>query len=176
MATTMTPPAPRPAAVAVVRYEGFHCRIPAAVAYAELEKIRAATGTDVCPRDVVRAARRKNNPLHTAFLWNDKKAAQKHREATARKLIAAIRVVPIDSPAAAPRPAYVHVRAAGPPAQGYRLLATLTTDAPAAASVIADAVTQLRGWRRRYDHLVGALGDVFAAIDAALDALPPPPA
>ena len=58
----------------------------------ELERIRAKTG-QLIPDDVVKAARPKKSPIHTAFEWDDTVASEKYRVHQARNLIRAVRVV-----------------------------------------------------------------------------------
>jgi hypothetical protein len=70
--------------------EGARGPLPAQVVGTELERIRIAQGGAFVPSSVVDAARPAKSPLHPAFEWNDKIAAEKHREEQAKYLIRCI--------------------------------------------------------------------------------------
>jgi len=51
--------------------------------------------------------------------------------------------------------------------QRYVLLDVVSSDAGLASQVIDRALTQLNGWRKRYQEYQSFFADVFAAVDAA---------
>lgn len=60
----------------------------------ELLRLQDANGR-ITPTIVVNAARRRSNPLHGEFDWNDESAAERHREDVAGKLIRKYVTVPV---------------------------------------------------------------------------------
>jgi hypothetical protein len=62
--------------------------------YDELESIRQSNNGQLKTISVVDAARESYSPLHPHFEWDDWKAAEAHRQNTARRLIRAIIVKP----------------------------------------------------------------------------------
>lgn len=164
-----------------VRYTtGFSCPVRADVAYAALEAIRAKNPEKkLLAREVVRAASRKTHPLHAAgFTWDDKKAAQKHRESEARTLIRSVVVVSLGRPDTAPQPVYLHVPVqVGPPKAGYLPAAELMSKTDYREGVLVEAGAQLRGWLRRYGSVAG-MADAAALVEQAAraaEAAAPPP-
>lgn len=79
--------------------------VPAEVAKNALEDIRARHGA-IEAETVVEEARKKSNPLHNAFTWDDTEAARQHRLAEARQLVRSVMVVKD----AVARPYFVHVQ------------------------------------------------------------------
>lgn len=62
----------------------------------ELEKLRGDNSGDLDPAAVVEAARKRTSPLHSAFEWNDSKAATAHRLQQAGRLISALIVTVVN--------------------------------------------------------------------------------
>ena len=80
--------------------------VPAEVAGSELDRINEKRN-GLRPVEVVEEARPKRAPLHPAFEWDDKSAAQEHRLWQARNLIRAVHV--IDEKGNDTGSAFVHV-------------------------------------------------------------------
>ncbi len=74
-------------------------------AFHELERIREARG--LTAEAVVEESRPKEATLHSAFEWNDRKAAHEHRLQQARQVIRCVQVVMPDQQ---PASVYVHVQ------------------------------------------------------------------
>lgn len=71
-------------------------KVPAEKAAAEFERIREKTG-GLTPGAVVDASRPKSAVLHSAFEWDDKKAAEQYRQNQAATIIRAIVVTHDDA-------------------------------------------------------------------------------
>lgn len=136
--------------------------VPADLIEREVEKIELKHG--VChPAMLVKAAARKESPLHGLFEWDDSEAAKRYRVEQARRVIRTLRVVVDDQLTA--KPSFVHVTtiAADGVANGYmathRALEGDTRD-----QVLKDALGVLEGARRRYEALT-ELSSVWSALD-----------
>jgi hypothetical protein len=64
--------------------------LSAEVAHAEVERLRELHNGSVKPEHVVEAARKRSNPLHPVFEWDDTEAAKAYRLTQARTMIGAI--------------------------------------------------------------------------------------
>jgi len=118
-----------------------------------LEAIRTEAGGTLTPNAVVEDARAGDSPLHPNFEWDDAKAAESHRLATARSLIADVVVVYRDEIPDAPAEAmrafsHLHNDASGAPA--YTSTLEAMRDPTMRAHVLARAKAELDSWRRRY--------------------------
>lgn len=85
--------------------KGASCAVPAEVVVAEFERIREDSGS-LTASAVVTAAKPTDAPLHPAFEWNDRRAAEKYRLNQARTMI---RDVTVRIENREPVIAYVHV-------------------------------------------------------------------
>jgi len=86
---------------------GWNFPVPPAVAYAELQRIRATEGLSA--NAVIEAAEPEGAVLHPAFEWDDATAGGQYRLMQARHLIRSVQVVQADG---ASRSVYVHVTSA----------------------------------------------------------------
>lgn len=140
---------------------GYRASVPAQVAGDELDRIAAINGGRITPPDVVEESRPEEAPLHPCFEWDDWRAAELYREEQARSVIRSVYVVPDDQPEAAPQLRHVHVVLDDEPC--YVTTSRAMSDADLREQVMAQAVRDLEGWRKRYAHLE-ELAEVFAAI------------
>lgn len=101
----------------------------------ELSEIRQTVG--LTARNVVNAARPEESLLHPVFEWNDKKAAELHREMQARCLIKSVRVVTGGN---TDEPAFIHVSTRSYAAGEYEHTAIVARD----AGMRSDALRELR--------------------------------
>jgi hypothetical protein len=111
---------------------------------------------------VVDEARPKDNPIHPAFEWRDKLAAEEHRRWQARQLVRSIRR--IDDPAPDAPPALKHVQVTSPafffaghgnedkPA-GYYSSVTVLSDMDLFDRAMSDAMAKLNAAKRSVDEL-----------------------
>lgn len=134
------------------------------VAGEELEKIRIRQNGRLESEDVVSAARPADSPLHPAFEWNDKKAAEKWRLEQAGHLIRSIVVTLDDTGDREPVRAFVSVKRDED--RSYTSVQHALADAELRAQVVAAALAELDAWRKRHAELV-ELARIFTAIDEA---------
>lgn len=83
--------------------------IDAEIAAAELARIHSQNGI-LTPSNVLDAAQDAANPLHSAFEWNDEKAAHEYRKGQAQNLIYSVRIVREDGQQ---EPVYIHSSSSG---------------------------------------------------------------
>jgi hypothetical protein len=113
-----------------------------------LETIRADSGGQLHPQDVVVGARDPKSVLHSHFEWNDQKAAELHRLDQARTLIRSIRVIDDDEVA---RPAFLSIRADD--GIGYRAFAEVLRSPDLRQRLLEQAARDLDAWTARYREL-----------------------
>lgn len=115
--------------------------------------------------DVVRFARRHpGSALHQQFEWDDALAAEQHRLAQARRLIA-IHLV------SAPRQRRtISLVVDRPVGGGYRDLGAVLSHAEMRRLALSQALAEVQRWAQRHDHL-RELEPVFAAIERAATGL-----
>lgn len=166
--------------MAVYKFKpGFTCSVSAETAATELERIRKANGTDgVRPAEVVDAARPKDSPLHTAFNWDNKEAAELYRQEQARTLIRSIVVVKKGTINEEPKRVKAFVSVTTDEGRRYVSTARVATDEELHARVVDEALTLFRAFRRRYEHLLNLptlLDDIDQQLTSQLgDSLPVP--
>ena len=142
--------------------KGYHAKIDAKVAYAELEKIRAEG--EVTADTVVASAKPKDSPLHAVFEWNNTKAAGEFRKEQARRMLRSVEVVHVESP---DRPSRVYetktIRTeSGKPKKVYTTVHEILADPVARDELLLSAVRDALSYRKRY----AALSELATVIDA----------
>lgn len=144
---------------------GSHApKIDAQVAGEELERIRVRNNGRLDNGDVVREARDKASPIHSAFEWNDKKAAEAYRLDQAGDLIRSIDVV-MTEPDGPKKQLRAFVSVKRDEDRSYTSIGHAMSDEELRAQVVAQAWAELDAWRKRYAELV-ELAKVFAVIEA----------
>ena len=111
--------------------------VTAEVAAKEMDRVRQEAGA-LTPKSLVDAARPKDAPLHPAFEWSDKKAAEAYRQHQASTLIRA--VVRIETDAAPEHREFVLVKAEAVEARPSYVPATEVVQR---VDLYADAVSRL---------------------------------
>ena len=151
---------------------GFHCRVPCDVVCERIEALKAKHG--VCrPRDLIADAKPRTSPIHDAFppyMWNDREAAERHREAKARELIHSIVWIETD-PATGEKIteiAYASVATPYTKSQGYISLREAMAEPTTREIVLEQALAALRGWQTRWGHLNAAANKHVSMALAAL--------
>ena len=117
--------------------------------------------------DVVDNARAPSSTIHHLFEWNDKKAAEMHRESRARDLMRSVVVYMPCGPKKTQEPIRILVHVETDSKQGYIGIKSAMTDKESAAYVVRTALRELRYWRKKYGAY-RELTKVCAAIDNAL--------
>jgi hypothetical protein len=149
----------------------FNPGVPAEVARKEFDLIaeRSEHG-DVAPAEIVKQAKRKNNPLHKCFDWDDKIAGPKWRMHQARKLINHLVVeVTSDDQRRVVRQYHV-VRSAGDddaPKTSYEALENILRDPDKRLQLLSDVLRQLVSLRNRYRD-IQELAQVWSAVEQAM--------
>lgn len=130
----------------------------------ELERM----GTACTAEQIVGEAKRRASPLHPYFDWNDTEAAHKYRMEQARYYVRHIEVVIITQEGETTTRGWHHVaiehEAADEDGTAYVAAMTIRKDRYLGEQVIAHALRELEGWRRRYAEYGEVFGEVFAAI------------
>lgn len=143
---------------------GSQPKIDAQIAGEELERIRTYHNGRLESDMVVEAARDEQNPLHPAFEWNDKRAADAFRVEQAKYLIRSIEVTVAPDQDAKPVRAFVSV--VRDDDRSYTSVSHALADPELRHQVLVNALRELEAWRDRYAELV-ELANVFVAIDEA---------
>lgn len=151
------------------RRPGTRMNVPAQVVGDELERICSENDDRLTPQAVVSHSRPKEAPLHPCFTWDNKKAAELHREEEARRIIRSVEVVHEDVKPGETSIAYVHVNTQEN-GSSYRPMAVAMSIPEERDYALEEAMRLLRGVRRRFAHLT-ELSDVFQAIDQAATAV-----
>lgn len=141
--------------------------IPAQVVGEEFRRIEAENDGTLSPAIVVDEARPEEAVLHPAFEWDDEVAGEKWRVHQARNLICVVQVVKPETAEPEPAEAQVAYVSVGSKQEGacYVSSALILTNEDVRARVLHDALSQLKAWRRRFDHL-NELAGLFQQIDA----------
>lgn len=134
---------------------------------AELREILDQYGV-VTPLAVVEKARHGRSALHDIFEWDDTKAAHQHRLTQARHAIRQYKFV-IEASDCAPVRALVMVNSRKRPQPGaseYRSITDVLNDDDERAELLAQALSELRKFQRKYAALKEAveLRGVFNAM------------
>lgn len=121
------------------------------------------------PSYVVDEARPEKSPLHQFFTWDNGEAGELWREEQARQLIRSVRVVRFDDKPSQLRK-YVSVRANPDEDRfdgtAYLAIEDVRENDEYKKQALDDALTELRGWRKRYDGFKEFFS-VYAEIDSA---------
>lgn len=134
---------------------------------AELERL----GTACTAEQIVGEAKRRASPLHPYFDWNDTEAAHKYRMEQARYYVRHIEVVIVTQAGETSTRGWHHVaiehELADDDGTAYVSTMTIRKDKYLGEQVIAQALRELEGWRRRYAEYGEVFGEVFTAIPKA---------
>jgi len=138
--------------------------VPAQAAGEELERIRVSRNGRLTQEDVVQEARNKDNPLHPAFEWNDKKAAHQYRLTQAGYVIRMITMVGDGETDQGKEPIRAFVNVRRDEDRSYTSVVHAMSDAELRAQVLAQAWKELQDWRKRHSELV-EFARLFAVIE-----------
>lgn len=114
-----------------------------------LAEIAEANAGELRPRDVVDAAKDPASPMHTAFEWDDQKAAHQHRLNQARQLVRSIRVVDSAEEGEPIRRAFLSIPG-GPNGQAYRPLEAVKNSVDLQIAALRAAERDIAAIERRY--------------------------
>jgi len=141
--------------------------IPAQLAGETFDGLQRDNGGRLTARIVVDAARPSAAPLHSAFEWDDARAAELQREWQARHLLSAIRVV---RPSSDPQtPTLIHAfvnleESRGADIErGYIPIARVYAEPDLLRQAIARAAAELRSFENRYAEFEAIVSAVKVA-------------
>lgn len=154
---------------------GFESRFPvtAAVAGRELEKVRKQDPNGkLAARAIWTRHRDASAPLHACFTWNNKAAADLHRDEEARNLIRSIKIVveEVDPGYDAGAPLELQPYLSLSPGTDYHDVRDVMEDPGLKSQLLAKALREAEAWMLRYQNLK-ELAVVFKVIKKALDKL-----
>ena len=130
----------------------------------ELEAIRDANNGMISPEKVVEFARDPNTAMHAKFTWDNGRAAHEYRLWQARAMIR-VQVAYLPQSPGTPVRAYVSLSTErNSETGGYRPIQFVLKTKPLRDQLLADALSELEAFRRKYSTLK-ALAPVFAAMD-----------
>ena len=150
-----------------------------------LERIAARDGC-IKPQSVVDEARPEDSPIHPAFEWRDKVAAEEHRKWQARQIVRSVRVVTqADNGSKETTPAYIHVQPTTKSSNdgGYHATAKVMSDFDLFERAIGEAHQKLISAERSVSELkrlaektdqrdkLSAIGIIAASLQTAAKAL-----
>lgn len=132
----------------------------------ELRRIAAAHSGILRPEDVIKAAKAESNPLHSAFTWDNTRAAHLWRLEQARHLIR-VSVEYIEQAPKKPMRVFVSLtteRKDG--VKGYRDTIQVLTTKQLRQQLLEDARADMVLFRNKYQHL-SELADVMRVMTKA---------
>ena len=139
--------------------KGYPYKVPAQVAGEMCRQLEENGG--LTAKRLVDANRPKDAPLHGAFEWNNKEAAERWREAQARVLIASLITVPVESETKEPVRAFFNISYTEPE---YESLNVIIQNKSKRDELLSRAFRELDAFRMKYQSL-SELAAVFEAID-----------
>lgn len=136
-----------------------------------LEEMSSKANEQLTPKMVVDDARSPTSPLHPAFQWDDKAAAEEFRLSQARQMIRTLRVTyEKSSEPTVPKRLFLHVvRNVMSPNAGviterfYSPVVVVMKDDGMKRAVLEQALQELAAFQAKYREL-GELADLFAVI------------
>lgn len=137
--------------------------VPAQVAGEELERIRVRNNGRLSQEVVVSEAKNEENPLHSAFEWNDRKAAHQYRLGQAGYVIRMLSVTFVDDGDKKTDPVRAFVNVSRGEDRSYTSIVHAMSDDELREQVIAKAYKELEDWQNRYSEIV-EFSQVFDAI------------
>ena len=152
-----------------------HRGTDASQVHAAVEQVRAEHGGRFTDDDIVHAAEDQGSAMHRIFEWDNGKAGHAYRCQQARTMVRALRityVAPKGVPATSVRAFEVVVKKPqGAPKDAPRTLysshAEAMADPASREALLAEAITQLMSWRRRF-RLLNEFDRLFDEIDATV--------
>lgn len=145
-------------------WNGFKPAVKARVFGQVFTKLAKDHNNEVKPKMIVDAARSPSSPLHSAFEWNDRKAAEHYRVEQARKMIAALVIITDDGERNKRVIIGVPVEKDSKGKRYYGWTADIMKDPEKRQRVLDIALMELDHFQQKYQHLV-QLAEVFSAID-----------
>lgn len=138
-------------------WKTFQFPVSAQEAGEEIEKISIAKGGEIQAKDIVEKAKDADTVLHKCFEWNDKIAAEKHREATARVMLGNLIVTEIQingETIVQPTRAFVNVSVASDDTERrYMNIGNVLENEECKNSMLQNALRELQAFQKKYSVL-----------------------
>lgn len=154
--------------------KGFRVKGDPNQVYTALENIRHRNRGVITPEAVLQAAKRKNNPLHSEFEWDNSKAAKRYRLEQARYIVRSIEVVHEKGPVMESRVYEItsgrseNKEGAKPVSHKYKTLDDILSNKNDRAAMVDRARRDLRAWLHKYGML-DELQDVIDTVRGAVE-------
>jgi len=127
----------------------------------ELKRIAQENGGVCNPEDVVKQAENPDNPLHSLFEWDNRKAGHGYRLWQARQLLVYVEYKPMeDKP---PISVFVSLSPDRNKSGGYRLMEDVMRDAEYRSILLEDALREMKLFQDKY-YLLKELSEMFEAM------------
>lgn len=114
------------------------------------------------PIDVVQFAKNPKTALHSAFEWNNSKAAHEHRLWQARQLIVSVKMLPRKNQE--PIQVFVSMQSDRTKSGGYRRTVKVLSSKKLRSLLLQQAWNDFQYWKEKYDRLV-ELAPLFDAAE-----------
>ena len=147
----------------VYQYKVPYAKVSAQTAGEELARIEREKGA-LTPELVVDESREEKAPLHPAFEWNDRKAAERYRIVQAGSLIRNVTVKIDEVPRMEPVRAFVNGAPVGKRKGVFVSIKNAMDDEYGRETVVARAMAELERVKEKYKDLQELAG-IFAEID-----------
>lgn len=140
--------------------DGTHLPVAAQVAGEHIETLRSTHGVVTAPI-ILNDARDESSPLHRCFLWDDAKAAEKHRLTQARHLLERIvTVVTVDGGVPTETRAFVAIQVEDLPQRDFQPIQMVLDDPNGRQQIVNTALLELKRWVGKYSHIPELAGAV----------------
>lgn len=144
---------------------GYKAKVKPDIAYRELERIRK--NGSLTAGAVVTEASKKTNPLHPAFEWDNRVAAEEHRLEQARRMMRSIQVIVKERPKTPVRGYEITTQPQHgdmPERKVYEPIDVIMKDPMKRDELLSSAIRDALAYRRKY-HALSELAQIFSAMD-----------
>lgn len=125
------------------------------------------TTPGITAAELVELAKQSTGPLHSAFEWDDTKAAHRFRLDIANKMIVRVKVRVTLSERATTRVTVAQLRPDNAPQRNLRVLTSSNSNDPRSRD-LQQAIQELEAFRRKYST-ISELAGVFVALEELKD-------
>lgn len=139
--------------------KGYPYKVPAQVAGEMCKQLEENGG--LTAKKLVEANRPKDAPLHDAFEWNNREAAEKWREQQARVMIASLVTLDVETEHKEPVRAFFNISYTDP---DYESIEVIIQSEDKHAALLNRAMNELKAFQMKYRTLT-ELNPVFEAIN-----------
>lgn len=123
----------------------------------------------ITAEDVVKAAAKKNSPLHCYFDWDDSSAAHKYRLHQARSLLVSYKLEQGEPHATRTRVSLLQDRTL--PGGGYRLIEDVLSNEDLRREYARTALSEFKNWEERFSTFTNLFESELIEIERALQSI-----